>query len=251
MDNAVSVIPFAFPGIPGVRCAFGFGRNPAGHGNGNISLKIGEDPAAARNNRRALKRMLGFQGWRSLAQVHGPDMVFDPEIDTLENGGTVEADGLATTAPGDALVIKTADCQPILLAHKDGRHVAALHAGWRGNVMNFPGRGAAAFCARYNLDPKDLMAVRGPSLGPAASEFVNFNDEFGPEFKAYYDQENMTVDLWKLTRDQLEHAGVPPGAIFGIDLCTASLPEFFSYRRDKNAGRQGSLIWIDASRQMP
>ncbi len=247
MDNAVGVIPFAFPGIPGVRCAFSFGRNPAGGGDGNISLKVGGDPEAARINRRGLKRMLGFKSWRSLAQVHGPDMVFDPETDTLEGGGIVEADGLATTRTGDALVIKTADCQPILLAHKGGRHVAALHAGWRGNVMNFPGRGLAAFCERYNLDPKDVMAVRGPSLGPAASEFVRFDDEFGPAFKGYYDPRNKTVDLWRLTRDQLEKAGLPPSAIFGIDLCTASLPEFFSYRRDKNAGRQASLIWIDES----
>lgn len=246
MDNAVGAIPFAFPGIPGVRCAFGFGRGPGGNGDGNISLKVGGDPERARINRRNLKNTLGFKAWRSLAQVHGADMVFDPETDTLEDGGTVEADGLATNRPGNALVIKTADCQPILLAHRDGGHVAALHAGWRGNVMNFPGLGVAAFCERYGLEPKDIMAVRGPSLGPTASEFVHFNEEFGPAFNAYYDSERKTVDLWRLTRDQLENAGVPPGAIFGLDLCTASLPELFSYRRDKNAGRQGSLIWIDS-----
>ena len=245
MDNAVSVIPFAFPGITGVRCAFGLGRGPGGKGAGNISLKVGGDPQAARENRGKLKQMLGFRAWRSLVQVHGAAMVFDPGADTLRDGGTVEADGLATARPGDALVIKTADCQPILLAHRDGAHIAALHAGWRGNVMNFPGIGVAAFCERYGLRPKDLMAVRGPSLGPAASEFVLFHEEFGSQFREYYDPAKKTVNLWRLTRDQLQNAGLPPDAIFGLDLCTASLPEFYSYRRDKNAGRQASFIWID------
>ena len=33
--------------------------------------------------------------------------------------------------------------------------------------------------------------------------------------------------------------------IFGLDLCTASMPDsFFSYRRDGICGRQANVIWI-------
>jgi copper oxidase (laccase) domain-containing protein len=51
------------------------------------------------------------------------------------------------------------------------------------------------------------------------------------------------MDLWRLTRSQLEEAGMNPERIFSLDLCTASLPQFFSHRRDKPTGRQANLIW--------
>jgi copper oxidase (laccase) domain-containing protein len=53
------------------------------------------------------------------------------------------------------------------------------------------------------------------------------------------------MDLWSLTRDQLTAAGVPAAHIFSIDICTASSPQFFSYRRDKVTGRQAGIIWIE------
>jgi hypothetical protein len=52
------------------------------------------------------------------------------------------------------------------------------------------------------------------------------------------------MDLWSLTREQLLGAGIPAGSIFALDLCTASSPEFFSYRRDKVTGRQVGVIWM-------
>ena len=47
---------------------------------------------------------------------------------------------------------------------------------------------------------------------------------------------------------RIYEGNVPPSLadkrIYALDLCTLSLPLFFSYRRDKSTGRQASLIWI-------
>jgi YfiH family protein len=248
MDQAIAAIAFRFPSVPGVRCAFGM-RAEADAGDplagGNISFRVGDDPDRVRRTRRAFRDTLGFDAWHALKQVHGDRMVFEPETDTTDQPSPAEADGQATSRPGAALCVKTADCQPILLAHASGRYVAALHVGWRGNVMDFPGSGVAAFCARYGLSPADCLAVRGPSLGPAKAQFVNFEAEFGPRFAAYYDPAARTVDLWRLTRDQLAAAGLPPRNIFGLDLCTAASAHFFSYRRSRTTGRQAAFIWIE------
>lgn len=241
-------IPFAFPGVANVRCAFGTrigGYSPSPFDHANVSLDVGDDPAKVVANRQAMQRELGFAHWQELRQVHGVGMVFDPEPGDIAKGPVAEGDGLATATPGQALVIKSADCQPILLAHRSGKYVAALHVGWRGNVQGFPLLGAKAFCERYSLDPADVLAVRGPSLGPSASEFSDFEREFGPDFKDHYDPTTKTVNLWLLTRHQLRKAGLKPGNIFQIDLCTNSLADtFFSYRRREKTGRQASLIWI-------
>ncbi|GAB6038689.1 polyphenol oxidase family protein [Fundidesulfovibrio butyratiphilus] len=241
---ALSFIPFAFPGLPRVGAVFTTAQGDLSRGN--VSHRAGGDPPReVASNRVWLAETLGFSAWGSLKQVHGADMTFDPPAVDADQASGLEADGSATRQPGLALVIKTADCQPILLAHQSGECVAALHVGWRGNAQGFIQKGVAALCERYGFGPDELMAVRGPSLGPAASQFVNFAEEFGPDFAAYHDPASQTVNLWRLTNDQLLEAGLKPDRIFRLDLCTFSLPLFHSYRRDRQgAGRQAALVWI-------
>ena len=250
---AIAFFPFTFVDIPGVACAFTSRRGGVSeppHDSANLSFEVGDEPDAVRENRRLIHDRLGLSGWCECRQVHGDVMHFDPAPQGPEAEAALEGDGLATASPGVGLVVKTADCQPILLAHKSGKYVAALHAGWRGNRMNFPGSGVARFCENYGLDPADVYAVRGPSLSPAAAEFVNFEAEFGPNFKQYFNPATRTVDLWRMTRDQLMAAGLPEAQIFGMDLCTMGLDDtFFSYRKAcaspvKQTGRQMGIIWI-------
>ncbi len=234
------ILPFAFPGVPGVRAVFTTALA------GNLSLHPHLDAAAlaaAEVLRRELAAALGFQSWTELNQVHRDGFLQDPAPTAADRHSALEGDGSCTAAAQHALVIKTADCQPILLANRQGTAVAALHAGWRGNALRFPTLGVQAFCRAYGISPSDVLAVRGPSLGPAAAEFVNFDKEWPPEFAPWFNRQSSTMDLWSLTRHQLMEAGVPAGQIFGLDLCTWSLPHLlFSYRRGA-AGRQMALIW--------
>lgn len=252
-SDAPRCIRFAFPGVPRVRCAFQTrrgGGSPGPWAGGNISHEVGDSPAVVTANRTALATALELAAWTEVRQVHGDAMVMDPEppplAAALAAAPVVQADGLATSRPGMGLVIKTADCQAILLAHESGRYVAALHAGWRGNRMGFPQSGVRAFCERYGFPPREVLAVRGPSLGPAAAEFVNFDTEWGGDFVRWFRPASRTMDLWTLTRHQLAEAGLPPERIFGLDLCTHTLSDdFFSFRRAATTGRQASIIWME------
>lgn len=246
------IIPFAFPGLPGVRCVFttralgaGIGHSVAPYDSLNLSFDVGDDPAHVAANRTALAGQLGLARWCELKQAHGDALHIEPEPTELGTASTLEGDALATGKRGLALAIKTADCQPVLLAHEAGRFVAALHVGWRGNVLGLPGSAVARLCAHYGCAPRELLAVRGPSLGPANAEFTRFAEEFGLEFMDFFDRRDETVDLWRLTRWQLERAGLEPSRIFGIDRCThAEAGAFFSYRRQRPCGRMMSLIWL-------
>ena len=245
----MTFLPVRFPGIDNGRCAFG------GRLAGNFSLDAPEakrDPAATLARRRNLADALKVRAVAELRQVHGVRTLFEPAPWNAEKASATEGDGMATRREGLALAIKTADCQPVLLAHASGRVVAAAHVGWRGNHQNYPGRIVAELCARYDLNPADLSAVRGPSLGPAAAEFTGFDSEWGETFRPWFDASARTMNLWRLTRDQLLAAGLRPERIYSLDLCTASLPGvFFSSRRDRNCGRQLSLIWIEKPHERP
>ena len=224
--SEISCISFQFPGLENVGCAFQC-RGPAPDfadlrnadvdplSGGNISYSVGDEPARTARSRRALAGLLragGATDWAELHQVHGDALHVDP--------------------PATALSLA-----PDLTD-------AALPAGWRGNRCAFPTSGARRFCQQYGLDPREVLAVRGPSLGPDKAQFTNFSQEWGPNYAPWFDAPGRTLDLWSLTRRQLEDAGLLPRHIFGLDLCTMSNPQFFSYRRQRGCGRQASLIWI-------
>jgi polyphenol oxidase len=249
----LGALGFRFPGLAGVSCLFTTRRGGASlpplH-SANLSFDVGDDPAHVAQNRQALASQTGLSSWCELKQVHGDVLHLDPEptsLDAFVSGpSSLEGDALATARPGLALVVKTADCQPVLLAHETGRFVAALHVGWRGNVANLPGSAVAQLCAHYGCAPAELLAVRGPSLGPAQAQFLHFAQEFGQGFLPFFQRKKDTVDLWRLTRHQLEQAGLAPGRVFGLDQCTKSSPQdFFSFRAARVTGRMMSLIWME------
>lgn len=240
---SLALIPFQFPGIPNVGCAF------STRAFGSVSLTCGAEDSAKR--RSSLAPLLGVSAFAEVHQVHGVRTLFEPQPQNPLHTPAEQADGMATSSHSLALMIKTADCQPILVAHASGRFIMAIHAGWRGNRQHYPRLAVEEFCSHYSLSPSDLWAVRGPSLGPAASEFVNFAKEWGSEFLPWYNEARRTVDLWLLSRDQLQDAGLPLGHILSLDLCTfENWHMFFSYRHARRLGsedgRQGSFIWIRA-----
>jgi hypothetical protein len=204
----LSYIPFTFPDLPNIRCAFGTrmgGTSTGPFAGNNISFEVGDEPETVLANRNAFRKELGFSKWCELKQVHGCGFIPNPQHDVIQ-GTEDPGDGLSTREKGVGLVIKTADCQPILLAHASGNYVAAIHCGWRGNRMLFPQEA----------------------------------------FTSYFDPKTQTMDLWQLTRDQLTEAGLFPKNIFALDLCTHSMEEwFFSYRRNNTCGRQASIIWME------
>ncbi len=239
----IAFVPFSFSGLHAVGCAFTSrqgGVSTAPCTSANLSFEVQDDLAAVRANREGIKKRLGLKQLVDCTQVHADTLNFE-----LQEGEPCTGDGLATSTAGIGLMIKTADCQPVLIAHENGRFVAALHIGWRANVLNFIGTGVQRLCTHYSCKPSELFAVRGPSLGPKKAEFTNFDQEFGAAFKAYYHSPSKSMNLWQLTQDQLMAAGLLPERIHGIDMCTMSMPDvFFSYRREKNTGRQAGIIWL-------
>jgi hypothetical protein len=122
LDPSPLAIPFTFPRIARVQALFTTrigGAGQAGYAQGNLSYTVGDDPDQVRKNRRGLQLAWGYRELAEVNQVHGHSLVTaDDGLSGLE---ALEADGLATQIEGRALCIKTADCQPLLLAHRLAR----------------------------------------------------------------------------------------------------------------------------------
>ena len=243
----LSVIHFQFPDLAHIHCLF-TKRNQDEiqpmdpYSGGNLSYDVGDRPKNVEENRSFLLKTHASFGLHCLAeckQVHGSHLHF--VTDNADN--TICADALATTERNIGLCIKTADCQAILVTDQNGQAILSLHVGWRANRNCFIQKAIAEFCTTYALTPSRLFAVRGPSLSPQAAQFLNWQQEWPKTFHCCLDATEKTMDLWRLSRLQLEEAGLPSKNIFGLDLCTKSNLDFFSYRRNHLCGRQAAIIW--------
>lgn len=207
----------------------------------NLGSSCGDDPAALTENRRRLRALLPASP-RWLAQVHGRRVI---HLDDWYPG--IEADGAWSDRPGQVACVLTADCLPILLADRQARCVAAVHAGWRGLAAGV----VEATIAALPTDPAALQAWIGPRIGPeqyqVGPEFIDHFPNYPECFRACGNKANgvarLHADLIGIARGCLEAAGVSD--IEDCGLCTASdLHRFFSHRRDQRTGRTASLIFV-------
>jgi YfiH family protein len=155
--------------------------------------------------------------------------------------GRPPGDALITEKTGLLLVIKTADCLPILLADRKRRVVAAVHAGWRGTRSRIVERAVRIMTDRFGVPSSDLLAAGGPCIGPSCYEVGEdvrrefFESGFPAELFAPTGRPGKYLfDLPGANSLQLRIAGVPPEQIVLGDACTHCEPGLYSYRRDRN-----------------
>ena len=153
-----------------------------------------------------------------------------------------------------AIVVRVADCAPILIADPRIGVVAAVHAGWRSTMQMIVDDVVDKLWHEFGSARTDLVAAIGPSLGQCCGEM---GEEVIEAFVAAgHSQADIArwfrrergrrphFDLWRANRDQLESAGVSPEKIFGADLCTKThAPVFHSYRAaGQGVGRMAAVI---------
>ncbi|MEY0338501.1 purine nucleoside phosphorylase YfiH [Providencia stuartii] len=209
----------------------------------NLGGHVGDDPSAVSENRHLLQTLAGLpQQPLWLEQVHGTKVLCltGAAIDNKQ------ADAVYTQQVGQVCAIMTADCLPVLFCSKDGREVAAAHAGWRGLCDGV----LENTVAQFTCDKKDIMAWLGPAIGSEKFEvgaevkaaFVKQSSELASGFTVH--GEKYLADIYLLARKKLQAAGV--SSIYGGTFCTVSdKNRFYSYRREGKTGRMASLIWVN------
>jgi hypothetical protein len=210
----------------------------------NLGEHVGDQPAAVAENRRRLQQEIGAAQPRWLKQVHGT------HVAKLEGAAVTEpADAAVTHRAGEACLIMTADCLPVLFCDREGTQVGAAHAGWRGLCAGV----LEATVQAMGVAPAVMMAWMGPAIGADDYEvgdevrhaFIAHAPQAAPAFKPGKAPGKWWCDLYVLARLRLQAAGVK--AIYGGGLSTAGdAKRFFSFRRDAGqTGRMATLIYME------
>jgi len=218
------------------------GVSPPPWDSRSVSFGLGDDPENVLENRQRLIKGLGIKRLVSAHQVHDSKIhvVQGCPAEDLEVEGF---DALVTNVVGVGLLIQQADCQAVLLFDPVQKVIGIVHVGWRGSVAGIISATISTMTTVFATDPADLMAAISPSLGPCCAEFVNFHTELPRSFHGYQVRPNY-FDFWAISRDQLCGAGVRPANISIAEICTCCNSDYFSYRRDRQTGRFGSVIGL-------
>ena len=183
-----------------------------------------------------------------LHQVHGDDIVAIAEpwpagpVDSVPS-----ADALVATAPGIGLMIRAADCVPIVLADPAAGVVGAVHAGRRGVELDVVTRTVEQMRARGAGSAEGaITAWIGPYVCGRCYEVpAEMRTEVAaivPATRAETSWGTPALDLGAGVAAQLTAAGV---AVVDASRCTLEDESLHSYRRDAaESGRLAGLVWL-------
>ena len=248
---------FSFDSFPNQRVRHGIitrqgGVSPQPWASLNVGGTVGDSRERVLENRARSLQALDidpgcvYDSW----QVHGSRIqVVDRPLPAGQE--LAKADGLITSTERVALMMRFADCVPILLFDPDRSAIGLAHAGWRGTVKDVAGEIVREMVRKFGSEPERLIAGIGPSIGP---DHYEVGEEVVEAVLASQGLDSTEVlvsrrgrtyfDLWRSNQLLLEAAGVRTAEVAGV--CTAChVEDWFSHRAENGkTGRFAAIIQL-------
>ncbi len=180
-------------------------------------------------------------------QIHSPAV-----LEVSSPGIYHDVDGLGSNDRGPLLVVRSADCLPLLLRSFSSRERVLVHAGRKGiasgvveRAVNFlVSRGAPAFEIQVWLGPHlKSCCYRFPGSHRLVGEI-----ERGAPLGVSHVGEELVLDLEREVRGRLVRAGLSPQRIFSDPRCTSCGPGRLPSHRREGALRSRVILTISDGR---
>ncbi len=200
---------------------------------GNLAHYAGDDKADL--NITYLKQKLNIKNLCLMNQVHG-----DNVKRVYKRGTAHECDAIITNEKNLALCVLTADCIPLLLYDKKTQAIASVHAGRAGVYKQIAKKTIQKMQREFSSNPKDIIAFIGNHIQQCCYEISgDVLNEAKQKFSLFV--KNNHLDIHGILLNQLQDLGVK---VIDKSHCTCCDERYFSYRRDKKAGRMGGFIML-------
>ena len=225
-------------------------------GSMNLSYTRGDKPENVDENFRRIAEILDctLDDFVLSHQTHTTNV----KVITAEDKGKgitkerdyEDVDGMITNVPGIVLSTFYADCVPLYFFDPVNKAIGLSHSGWRGTVGKMGKVTVERMTAEYGSNPKDMIAVIGPSICVDCYEVsMDVAQEFMTAFKdadnldkivILKNEEKAMLDLWQANLAVLIEAGIPIENISLPDICTACNKNILFSHRASN-GKRGNL----------
>lgn len=232
------------------RIAFAFTDRTGGSSTGpweslNLGTSGDDDPARVEANLDALAAGVGVDRLVRMTQVHGHHVVWAGDV---PEGEVPVADALLTDRAGVGVLVRVADCTPIVLAAPEESLAGVVHAGRAGLVEGVAG---AAVHALRERGATTVQAFIGPRACGRCyelpAELADAVAAVVPEARSTTSWGTPAVDVGAGLVAQLTALDVEV-ADLGAAECTIEDERWFSYRRQgQDSGRLGAVAVVRAA----
>ncbi len=217
----------------------------------NLGASIGDDRAAVRENHARMYRAAAVNAERAFScwLVHS--------VDTLVLNGNgnskkplQKADAIITDQPDTPLVMRYADCVPLLLYDPVRQAIGLGHAGWRGTVKGMAANMVRQLQTAYGCRPADIEALIGPAI---SRRNYQVGEEVAAQAETYFGAAADVIwrdpatgkpyfDLWAANRLDFARCGLKN--VKTLEICTyENTCDFYSHRAENGrTGRFGVVI---------
>jgi len=227
----------------------------------NVGFGRGDTDDTVRKNIEILCGCAGvsYSGVVGSAQYHATHVRYVTEENAMEGisrDNPAPSDAFVTDRAGVSLIVRTADCTPILLAGEKNDLspvVGAAHAGWKGTVGLIAANLVTA-AAKLGAKKKTLRAAIGPCIGKCHFEvkedFIEaVKSERGGEFAERHIERRdgrYFADMVSMNVEILMGAGLARENIDVCGACTMCDPATYHSHRATGGvrGTMGSVIGI-------
>jgi YfiH family protein len=212
----------------------------------NLGTSNGDDPERVTRNHEALAMGVGLAPDRvvRMSQVHGDRVAVVSE----RPEDVPVADGMVTATPGLALLVRVADCVPVLLADPETGVVGVAHAGRPGLTAGIV---RATVDRLRSAGGRRIVAWLGPHVCGGCYEVPEaMRAEVADAAPAAWSTTawgTPALDVGAGVASQLRDLDVEVIDPMATDSawCTRENDDLFSYRRQgQRSGRLGGLVWI-------
>ena len=217
----------------------------------NLGASIGDDSEAVRENHARVYRAADVDGARAVSSwlVHSVDTLI-----VTGNGGRkgklARADAIITDQPDTPLVMRFADCVPLLYYDRSKQVIGLAHAGWRGTVKGMAANVVRMMQRTFNCRAADIEVVIGPAI---SRRNYRVGEEVASQAVAHFGEDADVIwrdpadgsphlDLWRANQRDLKCCGVTKIKV--LDICTYdNTDDFYSHRAENGeTGRFGVVM---------
>lgn len=197
------------------------------------------------NNINYIKNKYNIKEYYELTQIHSTitNIVDDNYINKTVG------DALITNKVNTPLVIKTADCIPILLYDKENKVAAVIHSGWKGTLNNIVINTLNIMIDKYNSKKENISAYLYPSIRKChfevESDVYNMFKQKITNIDKYSTKKGIKyyIDLQQIVIDNLKDNNITN--IYDSNICTYCHHDIYhSYRYNHTDKRNYLLVML-------
>lgn len=208
----------------------------------NLGAAGADDAAHVETNLQRVADAIGADCLVRMRQVHGANVHI---VESAPGDQSPTVDALVTDQRHVGLLVRVADCLPVVLADPEAGVVAVAHAGRKGMQLGII---AATLEAMKHKGAQQISAWLGPrACGRCYEVPTAMADAVAADVPAARSRTTWGTDALDIgagVGSQLEAVGVTVHDI-GRELCTIEDERLFSYRRQGvESGRFGAVVML-------